>query len=172
MKRNPKQSVAHPSYPGVGGWRPAVILSAVTLLSLGTGCPLVGQVDGDMAIPETGLEQLQLSLPVEGSHALYFAGPYAYVAYHLEITVHSETLAGWLAEHQDEVLAVADQALGLHQAQELDPSVSDLGALQPDLVTAIEAMDGVGAGALAALTLTVDAYDDQEQIDGDIAEPE
>ncbi|MBN2799737.1 MAG: hypothetical protein JXX28_11375 [Deltaproteobacteria bacterium] len=172
MKRNPRLSMSHPRYADMSRWRPVVILSAVTLLGLGAGCPKDPQIAGDMRAPETGLEQLQLNLPAEGSHGLYFASPYASVSFHLEITVYSEAMALWFAGHEEEVLAVADELLGRHQAPELDPSTANLVALHPELIAAIEAMDGVGAGKLAALALVVDRYDDEVELSGDVAEPE
>ncbi len=87
---------------------------------------------------------------VLGPHDLYFAEPYGWVQYRLELQIEGTALYAWLHENAEAALVAADAAL------------------QADDVTAYEHDDGYDTAEQRIVRALVQAYTDAGGVHGDI----
>lgn len=124
----------------------------------------------DGMIAETA-ETYTLQLPLEGSRDLYFSDPWGWIQYHLVVMVDNGHLHDWLYENADAVLAAVDQVLGAQDvtAYEHDDGFSTVeNEITRALAEAYEAATAISKASFLEVDLYVDAYEDEDDILGDM----
>jgi hypothetical protein len=134
-----------------------------------TGIVDTGAIPGD--IGETG-EIHYVVLPFTGSQNLTFEEPvWGWIDYRVELTVDDDALYAWLLANPEAALAAIDAALGQHPVTDFDAWSGDAG-IEAEIAQALaDAMAGAAGGdtsGFVQVALLIDAYTDENDIDGDI----
>lgn len=167
MKRQP-HSAHTPRYPTLA----AAFAASLAITPLISGCDLFARTTGDLAPTETCLDLVEMDLPAGDPRILIFADPYAMISYRMELTVRNSARADATAAIAEALLDAADGVLLGHDGTTFRPENTDLTAIEAELLAALEATEGMEAGDLSALHLVIVSFTEEQQIDGDIAEPE
>ena len=113
--------------------------------------------------------------PQPNTHAFYFSS--GMIEYYLVIESNSAQLCSWIEESGPLVLDACDKVLRTHNIYELAPG-ADLSTIENELDIALvdlletQTIDEESVEGEAAVALIVMGYDEWEEVDGDIAEPE
>jgi len=190
MQRQKKQSYSGGRYPDLGAYLRRHGRRVGMTLVVGvaaTGCIWPWHVDGDIAIldtadtgdtaydilgdiAETG-EVYRMVLPEEGSQHLVFASPWGEIDYHLDVVVDDWSLFDWIMANPDRALAAVDDALGAHPVGTFD-HYEDSAAIEAEIIQALaDAVAGSAGGDTSSfvhVTLSIDSYTDEQDIDGGI----
>jgi hypothetical protein len=164
----------------------------VTLVvgAAGTGCIWPWHIAGDMVGPgETGDTSIVdtgaipgdigetgeihfVVLPSSGSQNLTFEDPmWGWIDYHVELTVDDEALYSWLLANPEAALAAIDAALARHPVTDFDAWAGDAAIeaeIQQALADAMADAEGADTSGFVQVALFIDAYTDENDIDGDI----
>ncbi|MFH1467510.1 MAG: hypothetical protein ABIO70_24205 [Pseudomonadota bacterium] len=156
----------------------------------GSGCIWPWHVSGDMALPgetgdtsivdtgaipgdmrETG-ELHYVVLPFTGSRNLTFEDPmWGWIDYRVELTVDDDALYAWLLAHPEAALAAIDAALRQHPVTDFDGWAGD-DAIEAEiaqvLANAMAGVAGADTSGFVQIALLIDAYTDENDIDGDM----
>ena len=186
MKRCKKTHHAVPAYPHVKAFvkrhgRRAGVGLVVGVVATSAGCDwfTVGtlgpkpEVDTgehiDGMIAETA-ETWTLELPLDGPRDLYFTEPWGWIQYRLQLIIDGTPLYDWLYQNADQAVAVVDEVLSQEDvtAYEHDDGFD---VVEDRIVTALMrayAEAGGGSGSFNAVDLSILAYEDEDDILGDM----
>ncbi len=140
---------------GLGG------LGVLSVAATTGGC-IFQEVAGDMPAPDW----YDVVLPGSGVRTLYFPGD-AFIDYHVNVVVDTADLQQRMRGDEEALLQEIDDAFSTHAVQDFDPEGDgpDLHLEVADLLAAFYADD---PGSITSCTVTIDAYDEGQEIDGDI----
>ncbi len=178
MKRTRRQSYEGSQYPdlascidrrrflaGLGAAAGAAALAPHLI-----GCQDEGWVGGIQKGPEPDTYTAVMP-PAPDSRWLYMA-PGGEIAYHLEVTVDELDLREWLLEESDALLDQVDELLDTHPVTDFAPG-EDLASIEASITHLLEyarpAVEDGPAGEFDITTLVIDHYDEEVEIDGDVA---
>jgi len=185
MDRSKKTGNAGPAYPHIRAFIKRYGRRAGTGLVVGVVATTAGcdWLEGGILTPkpevDTGYhldgmiaetaETYTIQLPIDGSRDLYFAEPYGWVQYHLSIVLDGGELYDWLYQNAETALAVvdavlADRAVTTYEHDNGYDAVED--AIATALMQAYESATG-GGGYLLSVDLSIDTYEDEDDILGD-----
>ena len=190
MKRCQKTGSNVPAYPHVKAFikrygRRAGVGLVAGVVGTTTGCDWLEdgvlfpkpEVDTgerlDGMIGETA-ETYTLQLPLDGARDLYFADPWGWIQYRVAITLDGGQLHDWLYQNAETALAVIDAVLAgvpvtTYEHDNGYEPVED--RIASALMRAYQDATG-GGGYLLNVELSVDAYEDEDDILGDTEIPQ
>ncbi len=116
-------------------------------------------------------ETWTLELPLDGARDLYFSEPYGWIQYRLALVVDGTPLYDWLFDNPDTALAAVDAVLGAEAVTvyEHDDGFEQVeGAIAAALLQAYQAATGSDRGQLVDVELSILAYEDEDDILGDM----
>ena len=187
MKRCKKNPISAPAYPHIRAFIKRYGRRASTGLVVGVVATTAGcdWLEGGVLFPkpevDTGehidgmigetAETYNLQLPLDGARDLYFAEPYGWVQYRLSVVVDGVRFYDWLCFHAEDALAAVDEVLRSHEVTTFEhddgfDTIED--QIANALVLAFVDADGGGGGYLLSVELHIDAYEDEDDILGDM----
>jgi hypothetical protein len=168
MERCKNKSGSDPSYPHIraflrryGRRAGAGLVAGVVATSAGcdwlTGGVLAPKPEADTGYHLDGMiaetaETWSLELPLDGARDLYFSEPYGWIRYRLAVVVDGTQLYEWLRDN-----AETDDGYDEVEA-----------AIVTALWQAYQEATGSSRGSVVALDLLIDAYEDEDDILGDM----
>jgi hypothetical protein len=129
-----------------------------------------GHIDG--LIAETA-DTWSLALPLHGVRDLYFESPWGWVQYRLGLLVDDQGMHDWLYEHPDAALNAVDAVLrdfGIARFETDDGFDEVEAAIATALTELYRHATGDPSGGFLEVDLSIDAYQDEDDIGGDVAE--
>jgi hypothetical protein len=187
MERCKNKSGSDPSYPHIraflrryGRRAGAGLVAGVVATSAGcdwlTGGVLAPKPEADTGYHLDGMiaetaETWSLELPLDGARDLYFSEPYGWIQYRLALVVDGTPLYDWLFDNPDTALAAVDAVLGAEAVTvyEHDDGFEQVeGAIAAALLQAYQAATGSDRGQLVDVELSILAYEDEDDILGDM----
>jgi hypothetical protein len=124
----------------------------------------------DGMIGETA-ETYSIQLPLDGAHDLYFADPWGWIQYRVAVVLDGTQLYDWLYQNADTALAIIDAVLAEEPVTtyEIDDGY---GPVEDRIVTALmqayQSATGNSGGSFLSVELAILAYEDEDDILGDM----
>jgi len=185
MDRSKKTGSAGPAYPHIRAFVKRYGRRAGTGLVVGVVATTAGcdWLEGGILTPkpevDTGYhldgliaetaETYTLVLPIDGARDLYFAEPYGWIRYRLAVEIDGGQLYDWLYQNAETALAVIDAVLSEQPVTtyEHDDGYEPVEDRIAAALTQAYRDSTDGAGDLLNVELTIDAYEDEDDIIGD-----
>lgn len=145
------------------------VLAGVAVAPLASsGCGVVTMPGMVAADPDS----FWVYLPVDGeTRNLYFSYN-GYIDYHVVVTAETMEVAEFLADNRAALLEAIDAELASYSLYTYAPDEDHSGveeALIQVLADAFAGVEGASTAAFLALDLVIDHYEEEEEIDGDMA---
>ncbi len=176
MDRQRRATYDADRYPDLNGYMDRrAVLAGLGVLAGAASLPLTS---GGCIVTMPGMiaedpDTYFVYLPVEGeSRTLYFSY-HGYVDYHLELRVETLELAEFLADNRDALLEAIDAEMASYGLWTFHPDEDHSGvelALAQLMADAFAGVEGASTNQFAFVDLVIDVYNEEEEVDGDLAE--
>lgn len=95
--------------------------------------------------------------------------PWGWMDFHVVVSTDDEVFQTWVEELPSDALAAVVDVLATHAVTDFDPDhVTDLTEIEQAIGEALTTAAGAPSSAVQAVTLSIDAYEDENDIDGDM----